>query len=143
VARASGLTASLLAHPVPGNLITPVDGPDHPAGTEVFTNDKFRSPPYPALRFYQIIRARRATGTAMMARSVIMDLGACAAITSRSAWRPQSGPSEGVGERYSLIRRKWAARHGDVLPQPATFLASSTVGTLITHSLVFFIASNE
>jgi hypothetical protein len=56
VARASGLTASLLAHPVPGNLITPVDGPDHPAGTEVFTNDKFRSPPYPALRFYQTSR---------------------------------------------------------------------------------------
>jgi hypothetical protein len=29
---------------------------DHPAGTEVFTNDKFRSPPYPALRFYQTSR---------------------------------------------------------------------------------------
>jgi len=26
---------------------------DHPAGTEVFTNDKFQSPPYPPLRFYQ------------------------------------------------------------------------------------------
>src|ERR1017187_9362476 len=31
----------------------------------------------------------------------------------------------------------------DVLPQATTFLASSTVGTWMTHSLVFFSASNE
>jgi tetratricopeptide (TPR) repeat protein len=29
---------------------------DHPAGTEVFTNDKFQSPPFPPLSFYQSSR---------------------------------------------------------------------------------------
>ncbi len=61
---------------IPGNALKPVNGRfdlriteelsevtyldkvqlyaiDHPAGTEVFTNDKFQSPPYPPLNFYQ------------------------------------------------------------------------------------------
>jgi tetratricopeptide (TPR) repeat protein len=52
---------------------------DHPAGTEVFTNDKFRSPPYPPLQYYTSARrvypraARDEKGRDVLARLVKAD----------------------------------------------------------------------
>ena len=53
---------------------------DHPAGTEIFTNEKFKAPPYPEFRLFGVKRriyprAARATTTAadVLPRSIAKD----------------------------------------------------------------------
>ncbi len=86
---------------------------DHPAGTEIFTNEKFKGPPYPEDRLYRRhsphlseVRARRRrprrpAGTAA-ARSGL----------SRSipAQRTRSREAAHAGARFRRLRPRWACR---------------------------------